>query len=225
MNIIYQVEVTKFGIAKENMFAFWDVSYSHYGIIYHFQSAHQYYYHIIIWMQWVGGRYSLWSAIGLSIAVYIGMDNFYKLLAGAHFVVHLKFCLYWIGVTNQILFLTILFYLILSSIGWALPFNSTWEKCKLICTCVCLLCLLSTFVHWFNTNLTGSDQTGLTYKHVLHCTCNKKVSVESTVPAKSFLSQSHWLNCLYWFSWFTVCLYFTCIAGPSDYGDAWSLVQ
>jgi glucose-6-phosphate isomerase len=37
--------------------------------------------------QWVGGRYSLWSAIGLSIAVYIGMDNFEKLLAGAHFVV------------------------------------------------------------------------------------------------------------------------------------------
>ena len=38
-------------------------------------------------MQWVGGRYSLWSAIGLSIAVNIGMDNFEKLLAGAHFVV------------------------------------------------------------------------------------------------------------------------------------------
>lgn len=37
--------------------------------------------------QWVGGRYSLWSAIGLSIAVHIGMDNFEKLLAGAHFVV------------------------------------------------------------------------------------------------------------------------------------------
>lgn len=33
--------------------------------------------------QWVGGRYSLWSAIGLSIALYIGMDNFEKLLLGA----------------------------------------------------------------------------------------------------------------------------------------------
>ncbi|ORZ36795.1 phosphoglucose isomerase [Catenaria anguillulae PL171] len=50
-------ECTAFGIAPENMFAFWD---------------------------WVGGRYSLWSAIGLSIALYIGFDNFEKLLAGAH---------------------------------------------------------------------------------------------------------------------------------------------
>jgi glucose-6-phosphate isomerase len=50
-------EVTKFGIDKQNMFAFWD---------------------------WVGGRYSLWSAIGLPIAVYIGMDNFEQLLAGGH---------------------------------------------------------------------------------------------------------------------------------------------
>jgi len=33
---------------------------------------------------WVGGRYSLWSAIGLSIALYIGMDNFEALLSGAH---------------------------------------------------------------------------------------------------------------------------------------------
>jgi len=49
-------EVTKFGIDKNNMFEFWD---------------------------WVGGRYSLWSAIGLSIAVYIGMDNFEQLLTGA----------------------------------------------------------------------------------------------------------------------------------------------
>lgn len=54
-----EVEVTKFGIEKENMFEFWD---------------------------WVGGRYSLWSAIGLSIALYIGMDNFEKLLDGAHFM-------------------------------------------------------------------------------------------------------------------------------------------
>jgi len=33
---------------------------------------------------WVGGRYSLWSAIGLSIALYVGMDNFEELLQGAH---------------------------------------------------------------------------------------------------------------------------------------------
>jgi len=33
---------------------------------------------------WVGGRYSLWSAIGLSIAIYIGFDNFAELLAGGH---------------------------------------------------------------------------------------------------------------------------------------------
>jgi glucose-6-phosphate isomerase len=33
---------------------------------------------------WVGGRYSLWSAIGLSIALYIGFDNFEELLSGAH---------------------------------------------------------------------------------------------------------------------------------------------
>jgi len=52
-----QKEVTKFGIAPENMFVFWD---------------------------WVGGRYSLWSSIGLSIACTIGFDNFEKLLDGAH---------------------------------------------------------------------------------------------------------------------------------------------
>jgi glucose-6-phosphate isomerase len=50
-------EVTKFGIAPENMFVFWD---------------------------WVGGRYSLWSSIGLSIACTIGFDNFIQLLEGAH---------------------------------------------------------------------------------------------------------------------------------------------
>ena len=50
-------EVSKFGIDPRNMFEFWD---------------------------WVGGRYSLWSAIGLSIAVAIGMDNFEALLDGAH---------------------------------------------------------------------------------------------------------------------------------------------
>lgn len=49
--------VTKFGISEANMFQFWD---------------------------WVGGRYSLWSAIGLSIAICIGFDNFKELLAGAH---------------------------------------------------------------------------------------------------------------------------------------------
>jgi glucose-6-phosphate isomerase len=50
-------EVTKFGIAPENMFVFWD---------------------------WVGGRYSLWSSIGLSIAATIGFENFVQILEGAH---------------------------------------------------------------------------------------------------------------------------------------------
>ncbi len=49
--------VEAFGIDPENMFEFWD---------------------------WVGGRYSLWSVIGMSIALYIGMDNFEELLMGAH---------------------------------------------------------------------------------------------------------------------------------------------
>lgn len=49
--------VSEFGIDTQNMFAFWD---------------------------WVGGRYSLWSAIGLPIACAIGFDNFEKLLEGAH---------------------------------------------------------------------------------------------------------------------------------------------
>ncbi|HUU01923.1 MAG TPA: glucose-6-phosphate isomerase [Myxococcota bacterium] len=49
-------EVAAFGIDTENMFEFWD---------------------------WVGGRYSLWSAIGLPIAIVIGPDNFEELLAGA----------------------------------------------------------------------------------------------------------------------------------------------
>ncbi len=52
-----EAEVTKFGIDKANMFEFWD---------------------------WVGGRYSLWSAIGLSIALTIGYDNFESLLKGAY---------------------------------------------------------------------------------------------------------------------------------------------
>ncbi|HEX2243617.1 MAG TPA: glucose-6-phosphate isomerase, partial [Gammaproteobacteria bacterium] len=50
-------KVAEFGINPKNMFEFWD---------------------------WVGGRYSLWSAIGLPIALYIGMNHFEKLLAGAH---------------------------------------------------------------------------------------------------------------------------------------------
>ncbi|KAJ9462839.1 Glucose-6-phosphate isomerase [Diplonema papillatum] len=49
--------VTEFGIDSANMFEFWD---------------------------WVGGRYSLWSSIGMSIVIAIGMDNFEKLLGGAH---------------------------------------------------------------------------------------------------------------------------------------------
>ncbi|MEL6789278.1 MAG: glucose-6-phosphate isomerase [Pseudomonadota bacterium] len=49
--------VTDFGIVAENMFGFWD---------------------------WVGGRYSLWSAIGLSIALQMGFDRFEALLKGAH---------------------------------------------------------------------------------------------------------------------------------------------
>ncbi len=49
--------VSDFGIDTKNMFEFWD---------------------------WVGGRYSLWSAIGLSIALYVGFDNYLELLKGAH---------------------------------------------------------------------------------------------------------------------------------------------
>jgi glucose-6-phosphate isomerase len=49
--------VADFGIDPDNMFEFWD---------------------------WVGGRYSLWSAIGLSVAVYLGMDRFEELLSGAY---------------------------------------------------------------------------------------------------------------------------------------------
>ncbi|GAB4333979.1 MAG: glucose-6-phosphate isomerase [Flammeovirgaceae bacterium] len=50
-------KVQEFGIAPENMFQFWD---------------------------WVGGRYSLWSAIGLSICCAVGFDKFTEMLAGAH---------------------------------------------------------------------------------------------------------------------------------------------
>ncbi|ODS12525.1 glucose-6-phosphate isomerase [Vibrio scophthalmi] len=49
--------VAEFGIDTDNMFEFWD---------------------------WVGGRYSLWSAIGLSISLAVGYDNFVELLEGAH---------------------------------------------------------------------------------------------------------------------------------------------
>lgn len=52
-----EADVLQFGIAAENMFVFWD---------------------------WVGGRYSLWSAVGLSIALTIGYQNFEDLLRGAH---------------------------------------------------------------------------------------------------------------------------------------------
>ena len=50
-------EVSKFGINPENMFELWD---------------------------WVGGRYSLWSAIGLSVVLSVGIKNFKKMLKGAH---------------------------------------------------------------------------------------------------------------------------------------------
>uniref|UniRef100_A0A665US57 Glucose-6-phosphate isomerase n=1 Tax=Echeneis naucrates TaxID=173247 RepID=A0A665US57_ECHNA len=54
-----QAKVRDFGIDTENMFEFWD---------------------------WVGGRYSLWSAIGLSIALHVGFENFEQLLTGAHWM-------------------------------------------------------------------------------------------------------------------------------------------
>ena len=50
-------EVARFGIDPDNAFAFWD---------------------------WVGGRYSLWSTIGLPLVLAVGFDNFRQLLAGAH---------------------------------------------------------------------------------------------------------------------------------------------
>jgi glucose-6-phosphate isomerase len=50
-------KVAKFGIDTQNMFEFWD---------------------------WVGGRYSMWGAVGLSIACMIGMDNFEEMLTGGH---------------------------------------------------------------------------------------------------------------------------------------------
>jgi len=57
-------KVSDFGIAKENIFTMWD---------------------------WVGGRYSLWSAVGLSISIAIGYDNFEQFLLGAYEMdVHFK---------------------------------------------------------------------------------------------------------------------------------------
>ena len=56
-----KTEVEKFGIDSKNMFGFSD---------------------------WVGGRYSVWSAIGLSVALYIGFDNFHQFLAGAQAMDH-----------------------------------------------------------------------------------------------------------------------------------------
>lgn len=50
-------KATEFGVAEDNIFEFWD---------------------------WVGGRYSVWSAVGLPIALAIGMDNFMHFLHGAH---------------------------------------------------------------------------------------------------------------------------------------------
>jgi len=50
-------EARRFGIAPENVFEIWD---------------------------WVGGRYSMWSAMGLSIAISVGMDHFESMLDGAH---------------------------------------------------------------------------------------------------------------------------------------------
>lgn len=52
-------KVKEFGIDTANMFGFWD---------------------------WVGGRYSLWSAIGLSICLSVGFENFEQLLEGASFL-------------------------------------------------------------------------------------------------------------------------------------------
>lgn len=51
--------VSSFGINTDNMFGFWD---------------------------WVGGRYSVWSAIGLSVCLAIGYDNFVKFLEGGHYL-------------------------------------------------------------------------------------------------------------------------------------------
>ena len=42
--------------------------------------------HCDVLLQWVGGRYSLWSAIGLPIALSIGMDDFEKMLEGGHWM-------------------------------------------------------------------------------------------------------------------------------------------
>lgn len=81
-------KVKDFGIDPANMFAFWD---------------------------WVGGRYSLWSAIGLSICLSIGFENFQQLLEGAHHLdkhfqtapleQNVKFIFYHSGFEYNVLFI------------------------------------------------------------------------------------------------------------------------
>ncbi|TRY90823.1 hypothetical protein DNTS_009001, partial [Danionella cerebrum] len=86
-------KVKEFGIDTENMFEFWDRQLlvtrarerererqrDREGLIWLFVI-------LTFCKRWVGGRYSLWSAIGLSIALHIGFENFEKLLAGAHWM-------------------------------------------------------------------------------------------------------------------------------------------
>lgn len=84
-------KVKEFGIDTNNMFGFWD---------------------------WVGGRYSLWSAIGLSISLSIGFESFQKLLEGAHFLDnHFRTAPFHENVINLILFFCVclLRYFILGS--------------------------------------------------------------------------------------------------------------
>lgn len=52
-----QAAAEAFGVATENILPMWD---------------------------WVGGRYSLWSAVGMSVAIAVGMDHFEEMLEGAH---------------------------------------------------------------------------------------------------------------------------------------------
>ncbi|KAF5924354.1 hypothetical protein HPG69_012608 [Diceros bicornis minor] len=83
--IASKTKVKEFGIDPQNMFEFWDGEMSEAqitqtlfgtnGLSPGFPQA-----------EWVGGRYSLWSAIGLSIALHIGFDNFEQLLSGAHWM-------------------------------------------------------------------------------------------------------------------------------------------
>ena len=101
--------VTDFGIASEHMFGFWD---------------------------WVGGRYSLWSAIGLSIALQTGFDHFERLLRGAHAMDehfrsaaiedNLPMMLALVGVWNRN-FLNIASHAVL-------PMTNIWQGFPLICS-------------------------------------------------------------------------------------------